>query len=177
MASSVFVGGFPYATTEEELARHFSACGKVVGVKILSERETGRPRGIGFVEMSNDAEARAAIEKLNGSMLGSREIFVNEARPREPRPGGSADRPGFVERRSGRDRRRPQGGGPGGSKEWGKKPGGGPGGDKKRGSWPASGEKRGGFGGKKKWGPGGPSPGRKPGGFKRKPGGFGWKRG
>lgn len=111
MNSNLFVGGFPYDTTQEELAAFFRACGTVRGVKILTDRETGRSRGLAFVEMSTEAEAREAISKLNGSALGARKIFVSEARPQEKRPGGGfAAKPGFVERRSGKDRR--QGWGP-----------------------------------------------------------------
>jgi len=185
MTNNLFVGGFPYETTEAELAKFFASCGTVSRVKILTERETGRSRGIGFVLMSTEAEAAAAIAKLNDTMLGERKIFVTEAKPPEKREGGPADKPGFVERRSGLDRRRqPSGpagagagerrwdkkpGGFGGEKKWDKKPGG-FGGEKK---WD---KKPGGFGGEKKWDK---KPGGLEGGKKRffKPGGFGVKRG
>lgn len=111
MANNIYVGGFPYKTTKEDLARLFSACGKVLSAKVILDRETGRPKGFGFVEMSTDAEAKAAVEKLNGAFVGDRKIFVVSGRPQKgpaprrgftPRPAG----PGFVERRSGKDRRR-----------------------------------------------------------------------
>jgi len=114
MTNNLFVGGFPYETTETELSRLFRSCGTVRGVSILLERGTGRSRGLAFVEMSTEAEARSAIDKLNGSTLGSRRIFVSEARPRERRPDDLAGRPGFVERRSGKDRRRAGGASGGG---------------------------------------------------------------
>jgi RNA recognition motif-containing protein len=150
MANNLFVGGLPYEATQEELAKLFAACGKVTNVKLIMDRDTGRSKGFGFVEMSTEAEAQAAIKKLNGATLGSRQIFINEARPQEKRPGGFADKPGFVERRSGvKDRRRQQGGFSG---------------EKKSGDKPAwSGEKREGFHGEKKWGskPGGSGGGKK----------------
>ena len=95
MTTQLFVGGFPYETTQEQLAAHFRSCGTVKDVKILLERNTGRSRGLGFVEMSSAAEAKAAMAKLNGSDFGSRKIFVSEARPQEKRPGGFLAKPGF----------------------------------------------------------------------------------
>lgn len=109
MTNSLFVGGFPYETTQEDLAALFRTCGKVANVKILMDRETGRSRGIGFVDMSTEAEARAAMAKLNGSTVGARTIFVSEARPQEKSPSKFAGKPGFVERRSGKDRRQAAG--------------------------------------------------------------------
>ena len=112
MANNIYVGGFPYKTTKEELAQFFSSCGTVISAKIILDRETGRPKGFGFVEMSTDAEAKAAVAKLNGAALGERKIFVVEGRPQEkregfsPKPSFSAPaKPAFVERRSGKDRR------------------------------------------------------------------------
>ena len=116
MANNIYVGGFPYKTTKEELAKLFSACGSVLSAKIILDRETGRPKGFGFVEMSTDAEAKIAVAKLNGSFIGDRKIFVVEGRPEKDRPKGyapkpsflpksAAAKPGFVERRSGKDRR------------------------------------------------------------------------
>lgn len=119
MNTNLFVRGFPYQTTQEELSLLFRTCGTVLSVKILVERETGRSRGIGFVEMSDETGARAAIAKLDGAALGSRKINVSEARPLEKRPGavpgkpspldnrpgGFGSKPGFTERRSGKDRR------------------------------------------------------------------------
>lgn len=114
MANNIYVGGFPYKTTKEELAKLFSTCGTVLSAKIILDRETGRPKGFGFVEMSTDAEAKTAVEKLNGAFMGERKIFVVEGRLKKDRPAGrqpgpdtppKPGQPGFVERRSGRDRR------------------------------------------------------------------------
>jgi len=88
MTTKLFVGGFPYETTQDELTALFRTCGTVKSAKVLMDRETQRSRGIGFVEMATEAEAQAAIAKLNGSLMGSRKIFVNEARPPEKRPAG-----------------------------------------------------------------------------------------
>ena len=150
MAINLFVGGLPYETSQDELAKIFAGCGKVTNVKLIMDRETGRSKGFGFVEMADAAEAQAAILKLNGTALGERQLFVSEARPQEKRPGVSADKPGFVERRSGvKDRRRQP------------EPGAAP-------------ERREGFTPEKKWGPGGPGGGNKWGGKRKKFGsGFG----
>lgn len=85
MATKLFVGGLPYATTEDELKGFFSDQGTVENVTIIMDRETGRSKGFGFVEMSSDEEAQNAIKNLNGKELGGRNIAVNEARPREDR--------------------------------------------------------------------------------------------
>ena len=106
MNSNLFVGGFPYETTERELTARFGACGEVKSVRILLDRETGRPRGLAFVEMATEEGARAARAKLNGSAVGSRTIFVTEAREKGEGEAGPAPKPGFVERRAGRDRRK-----------------------------------------------------------------------
>jgi len=102
MSKSIFIGGLSYKTTEEELSALFGTCGTVINVRILVDRATARSRGIGFVEMSTDAEARAAIEKISGTNLGGRKIFASESKPQDKLPGNL----GFVERRSGKDRRR-----------------------------------------------------------------------
>ncbi len=86
MAKKLFVGGLPFETSNEELEKIFSDVGKVESANIVTDRMTGRSRGFGFVEMSVDEEAAKAIEKLNGSKIGDREIAVAEARPREERP-------------------------------------------------------------------------------------------
>lgn len=85
MATKLFIGSLPYSTTDEELEQLFAELGTVVSAKVIFDRETGRSKGFGFVEMSNDDEAKAAIDKLNGTDLGGRSIVVNEARPQEPR--------------------------------------------------------------------------------------------
>src|SRR6185503_8556872 len=95
MGKKMFVGGLPYEVDEAKLREVFGPYGKVVSAKVIMDRETGRSKGFGFVEMSTDDEANAATDKLNNSMLGERKIFVNEARPMEPRaPGSFAPRSG-----------------------------------------------------------------------------------
>lgn len=81
----LFVGSLPYSSTEQELTELFSAHGKVLSAKIITDRETGRSRGFGFVELETGGED--AIKTLNGAELGGRKIFVSEAKPREPREG------------------------------------------------------------------------------------------
>ncbi|MFA5954023.1 MAG: RNA-binding protein [Patescibacteria group bacterium] len=81
MAKRLFVGGLPYSTTEDELKEAFSGSGTVVSATIINDRMTGRSKGFGFVEMSNDDEADAAVSAMNGKELGGRTITVNEARP------------------------------------------------------------------------------------------------
>jgi RNA recognition motif-containing protein len=95
MGKKMFVGGLPYEVDEAKLRELFGPYGKVVGAKVIMDRETGRSKGFGFVEMSTDDEAKAATDKLNNSSLGERKIFVNEARPMEPRaPGSFGPKPG-----------------------------------------------------------------------------------
>ena len=82
---NIYVGNLPYTTDEAELRALFESYGEVSRATIVNDRETGRPRGFGFVEMPNVAEGDKAIEALNGSDLGGRSLTVNEARPRQPR--------------------------------------------------------------------------------------------
>ncbi len=84
MAKSIYVGNLPWAATEEQVRELFSPYGNVISVKLVSDRETGRARGFGFVEME-DAEAEAAIEALDNFSFGGRTLRVNEAKPRPPR--------------------------------------------------------------------------------------------
>ena len=84
----IYVGNLPFSTGEAELQELFSAHGEVTSAAIITDRETGRPRGFGFVEMSDDAAARTAIEQINGSTVDGRTLKVNEAKPREQRSGG-----------------------------------------------------------------------------------------
>ncbi|MDJ0757324.1 MAG: RNA-binding protein [Ardenticatenaceae bacterium] len=91
---NIFVGGIPWASTEEDLREAFEAYGAVDSVTIIKDRETGKPRGFGFVEMPSDDEANAAIEGLNNSEMGGRTLTVNQARPREDRRGGGGYRGG-----------------------------------------------------------------------------------
>jgi cold-inducible RNA-binding protein len=83
----IFVGNLAFATTEEELGQLFEPYGTVERAQIVTDRETGRSRGFGFVEMPEAAEAQAAIAGLNGTSLGGRPLTVNEARQREERGG------------------------------------------------------------------------------------------
>ena len=80
---NIYVGNLSYTATEGELRDAFAAFGAVTSVKILMDRETGRSRGFGFVEMPNQSEGEAAISNLNGKELGGRALRINEARPRE----------------------------------------------------------------------------------------------
>lgn len=88
MGNKLFVGNLPFAATEEALKQHFSQAGSVLSAKIITDRNTGRSKGFGFVEMSNDDEAANAIARLNGSDFAGRNISVSEARPMQPREGG-----------------------------------------------------------------------------------------
>jgi len=86
---NIYVGNLSFKTTEAELRQAFEAFGKVTSVNLITDRETGRPRGFAFVEMASADEGKRAVESLNGSNIGGRSLTVNEARPREPRgPGG-----------------------------------------------------------------------------------------
>ena len=82
---NIYVGNLPYSTTPDDLREVFAAFGEVAAARIVNDRETGRAKGFGFVEMPNDEEAKKAIEALNGNDIGGRKAVVNEARPREPR--------------------------------------------------------------------------------------------
>jgi RNA recognition motif-containing protein len=85
---NIYVGNLPYTTTEEELREQASQYGELTSCTIIIDRETGRSRGFGFIEMANEDEAEALIEGLNGSNMGGRMLTVNKARPRAPRGGG-----------------------------------------------------------------------------------------
>jgi len=84
----LYVGNLPYQTTEDDLRDIFGQHGTVSSVALIMDRETGRPRGFGFVEMADGPGADKAIEALNGADIGGRSIVVNEARERQPRSGG-----------------------------------------------------------------------------------------
>ncbi len=86
MASKLFIGSLAWATNDDSLRDFFATVGTVVSANVIKDRETGRSKGFGFVEMSSDEEAKEAIAKLNGKDLDGRAIVVNEARPREERP-------------------------------------------------------------------------------------------
>ena len=180
MSSNLFVGGFPYDSTEADLGKVFAACGKVVRVKILTERDTRRSRGLAFILMETEAEAQRAIKELDGTEVGHRRIFVTEARPAEKAGGGYTG----PERRSGRDRRKSAPASGPDKKPWSKKPSFGQKPWEKK-HWskeakPGAGEGRKPWEkkprrvdeGKERWGAGEPHGGRKPGDFMSKPRGF-----
>ena len=106
MGKNVYVGNMSFDTTQDKLQEMFAAYGEVTSVNVITDRETGRPRGFAFVEMATDEAARAAIAALNGQDVDGRTLTVNEARPREPRAGGFGGGRGGREggRSGGRDR-------------------------------------------------------------------------
>ena len=110
MSNKLYVGNLSYSVRDDDLQQQFSAFGQVQSAKVMMERDTGRSKGFGFVEMGSDAEAQAAIAGMNGAPLGGRNLVVNEARPMEPRPPRSG---GFGGGREG------GGGGYGGGREGG----------------------------------------------------------
>ena len=85
---NIYVGNLPYTTDQAELESLFSQFGSVNRASVVEDRETGRSRGFGFVEMASEEDGRKAIEELNGQEYSGRPLTVNEARPREPRPNG-----------------------------------------------------------------------------------------
>jgi RNA recognition motif. (a.k.a. RRM, RBD, or RNP domain) len=86
MGNKLYVGNLPYSVRDSDLEQAFSQFGAVSSAKVMMERDTGRSKGFGFVEMGSDAEAQAAINGMNGQPLGGRSVVVNEARPMESRP-------------------------------------------------------------------------------------------
>ncbi len=88
MGKKLYVGNLAYSTTENDLTQGFGAFGTVQSVQIIMDRDTGRSKGFGFVEMGSDSEAQAAIEGMNGKDMQGRKLTVNEARPKEDRGGG-----------------------------------------------------------------------------------------
>ena len=148
MGNKLYVGNLPYSVRDSDLEQSFGQFGAVTSAKVMMERDTGRSKGFGFVEMGSDAEALAAIEGMNGAPLGGRSLVVNEARPMEPRPprtgggggyGGGGGGGGYGGGGGGREGggggfRSPYGGGGGGRSGGSGREGGGGGG-------------RGGFGG------------------------------
>ncbi len=89
MGKRLFVGGLPYATTEDELREAFAQAGTVVSASIVMDRMSGRSKGFGFVDMATDEEAQKAIDMWNGKEFGGRQLTVNTARPMEERPRGN----------------------------------------------------------------------------------------
>jgi hypothetical protein len=138
MGNKLYVGNLPYTVRDEDLQQSFSAYGSVNSAKVMMERDTGRSKGFGFVEMGSDAEAQAAVEGMNGQSLGGRSLVVNEARPMEARPprtggfGGPRGGGGFGGGGGGGGSdggfRSPYGGGGGGGGGGGRREGGGGGG-------------------------------------------------
>jgi RNA recognition motif-containing protein len=90
--NKLYVGNLPFDSTEDDISDAFAAFGTVQSVNVITDRETGRPRGFAFVEMSTDAEAQAAVQGMDGRDFGGRNLKVNVARPREPRGGGGGGR-------------------------------------------------------------------------------------
>jgi RNA recognition motif-containing protein len=137
MGNRLYVGNLPYSVRDQDMQTAFGAFGEVVSARVMMERETGRSKGFGFVEMADDAQAQAAIAGMHGQELGGRTVVVNEARPAEARPpreGGG----GYGGGRSG-------GGGYGGGGGGGGYGGGGGGGS--RGPYGGGGDRDGGGGG------------------------------
>lgn len=95
MAKKLYIGGLAWATTDDTLHAHFAALGPVASAKVVTNREDGRSRGFGFVEMENDADADKAVESLNGTELDGRSISVSEARPQTDRPARTGGGGGF----------------------------------------------------------------------------------
>ena len=92
MAKKLYVGNMSYDTTKEQIQTLFAQVGEVAEVTFITDRDTGRPKGFGFVEMVTEEGAQAAIQRLNGQVVDARTLTVNEARPREERSGGYGDR-------------------------------------------------------------------------------------
>ena len=106
MGKKLYVGNLPFTMSGSELEQLFAAHGTVTSAQVISDRETGRSKGFGFVEMASDSEAQAAIDALNGQQNGGRALTVNEARPKENRSGGGGGggRGGYGGGGGGRDR-------------------------------------------------------------------------
>ncbi|BDU56856.1 RNA-binding protein [Limnohabitans sp. TEGF004] len=152
MGNKLYVGNLPYSVRDSDLEQSFGQFGTVTSAKVMMERDTGRSKGFGFVEMGSDAEALAAVEGMNGAPLGGRSLVVNEARPMEPRPPRSG------------------GGGYGGGREGGGGYGGG--GRDGGGGYGGGGREGGGGGFRSPYGGGGAGGGRREGGGGGR-GGFG----
>ncbi|HOV21027.1 RNA recognition motif domain-containing protein [Ottowia sp.] len=146
MGNKLYVGNLPYSVRDQDLEQAFSQFGAVTSAKVMMERDTGRSKGFGFVEMGSDEEAQAAINGMNGQPLGGRNVVVNEARPMEARPPRSGGFGGGG-----------YGGGGGGGYGGGRREGGGGGG---------YGGGGGGYGGGRREGGGGYGGGGRDGGFR-----------
>ncbi len=95
MGRKLYVGNLPYSATEADLTDKFAASGTVESAKLITDRDTGRSKGFGFIEMGTDAEAQAAIESLNGTDYDGRPMKVNEAKPQQKRSGGGRGGGGY----------------------------------------------------------------------------------
>lgn len=104
MATKLFIGNLSYGVTGDILGELFATVGTVISAEVIIDRATNRSKGFGFVEMADDAATQAAIDKLNGHNLEGRDLVVNEARPKEPRSNGGADRDRGQSRSSGQSR-------------------------------------------------------------------------
>lgn len=157
MGNKLYVGNLPYGVRDNDLEQAFGQYGSVTSAKVMMERDTGRSKGFGFVEMGSDQEAQAAIEGMNGQSLGGRSLVVNEARPMEPRPPRSGGYGGGG------------GGYGGGGREGGGYGGGGGGyggGGREGGGYGGAGREGGGYGGGGREGGGGYGGSRNDGGFR-----------
>jgi RNA recognition motif-containing protein len=101
VGNKLYVGNLAYTVRDDDLQQRFSEFGTVTSAKVMTDRDTGRSKGFGFVEMGSDAEAQAAIRALNGKSVDGRPLVVNEARPKEDRPGGFGGGGGGGGRRGG----------------------------------------------------------------------------
>jgi RNA recognition motif-containing protein len=118
MEKKLYVGGLSYNTTEQTLQSAFEQVGEVVSVNIITDRETGRSKGFGFVEMATEDAAQAAIEKYNGQEFEGRRLTVNEAKPQAPRNGGGGGGRGHGGPRGGGSRGGFGGGSGGNRNRW-----------------------------------------------------------
>lgn len=148
----IYVGNLPFTATEEEVAELFAAFGPVEKVKIVTDRETGRPRGFCFVTLADTSRVKEAADAVDGQELGGRPLRVNPAEPREKKPGGFGGGGGGPRGGFGGERRGGGGGGFGGERRGGG--GGGYGGDRRgggggKGGYGGGGGSRGGYGGSK----------------------------
>ena len=125
MATNIYVGNLPWSTTQDELFAMFQQYGAVNRAQVVTDRETGRSRGFGFVEMANEAEANAAIEALNEQQMNGRPLTVNIAKPREGGGGAGGGGGGYGGGGGGRGPRGGGGGGGGGRGGYGGGSGGG----------------------------------------------------
>jgi RNA recognition motif-containing protein len=118
MGNKLYVGNLPFSATDDSLREMFAQSGQVESARIITDRDTGRSKGFGFVEMSNEHEASDAIQKFNGKEVDGRSLTVNEARPMVPRDGGGGGGRGGRDGGGGGRGHRGGGGGGGGRQRW-----------------------------------------------------------